>query len=58
MADELFQLSNGRYITSEEISRKMGLNGRGYVLENFSWDIIVEKYMNFFEKLESERISK
>ena len=23
MADELFQLSNGRYITSEEISRKM-----------------------------------
>ena len=23
MADELFQLSNGRYITSEEISKKM-----------------------------------
>ena len=23
MADELFQLSNGRYITSEEISEKM-----------------------------------
>lgn len=45
-------------LKNEEISRKMGLNGRGYVLENFSWDIIVEKYMNFFEKLESERISK
>jgi len=29
----------------------MGENGRKFVLENFSWDIIVEKYMDFFRQV-------
>ena len=28
----------------------MGENGRNYVLANFAWDVIVKKYMDFFEE--------
>lgn len=29
----------------------MGQNGRKYVLENFDWDIITDKYMKFFSEI-------
>lgn len=39
-------------LKNEDKSIRMGENGRQYVNENFSWDIIVKKYMDFFTKLE------
>jgi len=41
------------YLLSEkETARKMGLNGCEYVKKTFDWDIIVKKYIEFFEKME------
>lgn len=37
------------------IADHMGENGREYVLKNFSWDIIVEKYKTFFEEVSAKR---
>lgn len=34
-----------------EISNKMGELGCGYVMNNFSWDIIVQKYKDYFNNL-------
>ncbi|MBR2459835.1 MAG: glycosyltransferase family 4 protein [Clostridia bacterium] len=30
---------------------RMGENGRNYVMENFAWDVIVDRYMRFFESI-------
>lgn len=38
-----------------EVADKMGENGRGYVLENFSWNVIVKKYRAYFEGLSEAR---
>jgi len=35
---------------NEDICLEMGKNGKKYVMSNFSWDVIVEKYMNFFKE--------
>lgn len=32
----------------------MGENGRKYVLENFTWDIITQKYLKFFSEIAGE----
>lgn len=32
-----------------EAAKKMGLNGRDYVMSNFRWDIIIEKLMTFLD---------
>ena len=41
-----------RYLRSNPgIAREMGKKGRQYVLDNFSWDIIVERYLKYFELL-------
>lgn len=40
-------------LTNTDIARQMGKNGRDFVLENFAWDIIVKKYMDFFKMVES-----
>ncbi len=37
-------------LNHKEIAKQMGENGRKYVLDNFSWPVIVEKYTNFFTK--------
>ncbi|MBR6381512.1 MAG: glycosyltransferase, partial [Lachnospiraceae bacterium] len=37
----------------EDTARAMGALGREYVLRNFTWDIIVEKYRTFLEEIES-----
>lgn len=34
-----------------DVADQMGLNGRQFVLDNFSYDVIVGKYMEFFEKV-------
>ena len=32
----------------------MGLAGRKFVLDNFAWDVIVGKYMNYFKQVAHE----
>lgn len=38
-------------IKNPDIAKCMGQNGRAFVLENFAWDVIVRKYVAFFEEL-------
>jgi len=38
-------------LNNENISSQMGKNGRKYVVQNFSWDVISQKYMTFFNDL-------
>jgi glycosyltransferase involved in cell wall biosynthesis len=40
------------FLEHADIAGIMAENGRKYVKDNFSWDIIKKKYMNFFKKLE------
>lgn len=35
----------------EDIANTMGDNGRQFVLDNFAWDVITKKYLDFFEGL-------
>lgn len=35
----------------EELNKRLGVNGRRYVISNFSWDAVIEKYVNFFNKI-------
>lgn len=35
-------------LKNKEIADQMGDNGRRYVLDNFTWDVIVRKYVEFF----------
>ena len=37
------------------IAKKMGENGRRYVLNHFDWKVITEKYLSYFERLATER---
>lgn len=37
-----------------DIASQIGEQGRKYVLENFSWDVIVERYMGFFRQCAGE----
>lgn len=41
------------YIEHPDTASKMGENGRKFVLENFDWDIVTRKYIDFFEGLYS-----
>lgn len=36
------------YLNHVEIANQMGENGRKYVMDNFDWKVIVEKYINYF----------
>ena len=39
-----------RYILEHpDVAAQMGENGRNYVLSHFNWDVIVNKYLEFFE---------
>ena len=39
------------YLEHPEMAFVMGENGRKFVLENFDWDIVTRKYIEFFEGL-------
>lgn len=39
------------FMDNKCIADEMGQNGRMFVMENFAWDVIVEKYLGFFEEL-------
>lgn len=39
------------YWNNIEFADLMGHNGREYVLNNFDWNVIVEKYMEYFRKI-------
>lgn len=41
-------------LSHQETADQMGRNGRAFVLENFSWDVIVERYMDYFRMIERE----
>ncbi len=43
------------FLNHQEESALMGENGRNYVLEHFDWNVIVEKYRAFFEKIEARQ---
>lgn len=42
------------YIEHPDTALCMGKNGRKFVLENFDWDIVTRKYIQFFEGLYSD----
>ena len=39
------------FLEHSEIRKKMGENGKKYVLENFSWDKVINNYSNFISKI-------
>lgn len=41
-------------LNNPQTADKMGLQGREYVLSNFAWNVIVEKYVAFFKKCAGE----
>lgn len=43
------------YLQYPEKARMMGLQGKQFVLDNFKWDIVVDKYIRFFKKLDNSR---
>ncbi len=45
-----FEKCTSYMLEHRDVSFAMGQNGRQYVLQNFAWDVIVKKYIDFFEK--------
>ncbi|MCD7716303.1 MAG: glycosyltransferase [Lachnospiraceae bacterium] len=41
-------------VNRKEEAKILGEQGRNYVLEHFSWDVIVKKYLAFFERITAE----
>ncbi|MBO4243403.1 MAG: glycosyltransferase family 4 protein [Clostridiales bacterium] len=46
------------YTKNEETAEKMGKTGRQFVLDNFTWDVIVRKYTEYFERVIKESKEK
>lgn len=46
-----FEGSIDYLLKNKEIASQMGENGYQYVNNNFAWDVIVERYMHFFENI-------
>lgn len=46
-----FEGSLDYLLNHAEVAAIMGNNGKDYVKNNFSWDIVVNKYMKFFEEI-------
>lgn len=43
------------YIMSNwEVAAQMGINGQRFVRSNFSWNVIVDRYVNYFKEITSE----
>ncbi|MBD5142514.1 MAG: glycosyltransferase family 4 protein [Ruminococcus sp.] len=43
------------FLKNQEIANQMGLNGRDYVRKHFDWNVIIEKYRQFFETLDQKQ---
>lgn len=39
-------------LNNSQEADSMGMNGRKFVLNNFAWDVIVERYTKYFEQME------
>jgi glycosyltransferase involved in cell wall biosynthesis len=39
-----------------EMARRMGINGRAYVRNNFAWDIVLDKYETLIQRLSDEAV--
>lgn len=50
-----FEATVDYILDNPQVAEVMGENGRQYVLGHFAWDVIVKKYLNFFDELESSR---
>lgn len=48
---EEFEACIDFYLENREVKDKMGKLGRKYVIENYSWDVIVDKYKKFLYSL-------
>ncbi len=46
------------YEQNMEVADVLGMQGRSYVMENFQWDLITERYSSFFEKVINRRNRK
>lgn len=42
------------FLSNPETARIMGENGRKFAVENFNWDVIVEKYTKYFHEISNE----
>ncbi len=42
-------------VNKKEAAGAMGRQGREYVLEHFSWDVIIKKYLAFFEEVAAQQ---
>ncbi|MDE5737909.1 MAG: glycosyltransferase, partial [Oscillospiraceae bacterium] len=42
-------------LKNQETANQMGFNGRDYVRKHFDWNVIVEKYRQFFETLDQKQ---
>ncbi len=39
------------FIQNENIRKRLGINGKKYVEENYSWDVILHKFLNFLSEI-------
>lgn len=40
--------------SSDDLRRRMGINGQRYVKENYRWDVVIEKYLRLIEEVGNE----
>lgn len=52
---EEFRETLNLFLSNPRLRQVMGRNGRQYFLNNYTWDIIVNKYINILEELEREK---
>lgn len=50
-----FENSVNTYLNDTKLASQMGENGRNKVKENFTWDVIVNKHIQFFTELKEEK---
>jgi len=50
-----FEAQVNYYLENPVIAARMGANGCEYVKQNFDWDVVMRKYIEFFERLVSQK---
>ena len=46
------------YLEHPRLADEMGRQGRQFVMENFAWDVIVRKYLEYFRKVAGENVGR